>query len=108
MADRFSKQVRSRIMSKIRSSGTGPERKAEKIFVEAGLSSLFIRNDPALPGKPDFSFSNIRRIVFIDGAFWHGHPDHFRFGKSGKFWDEKIRKNMERLTGNLSRWDMKS
>ena len=32
----------------------------------------------------------------MDGAFWHGHPDHFTFGKSGPSWDAKIRRNMER------------
>jgi DNA mismatch endonuclease (patch repair protein) len=34
--------------------------------------------------------------VFVDGAFWHGHPRAFREGKSGDYWDKKIRRNMER------------
>jgi DNA mismatch endonuclease (patch repair protein) len=41
--------------------------------------------------------------VFVDGAFWHGHPDHY-WGQSGKFWDEKIERNRERdvkVTGEL-------
>jgi DNA mismatch endonuclease (patch repair protein) len=33
--------------------------------------------------------------VFVDGAFWHGHPDHYR-GQSGPFWDTKIARNRER------------
>jgi DNA mismatch endonuclease (patch repair protein) len=33
--------------------------------------------------------------VFVDGAFWHGHPDHYR-GQSGPFWDEKIARNRAR------------
>jgi DNA mismatch endonuclease, patch repair protein len=37
-----------------------------------------------------------RRVaVFVDGAFWHGHPDYY-YGQSGAFWDEKIAKNRER------------
>jgi DNA mismatch endonuclease (patch repair protein) len=33
--------------------------------------------------------------VFVDGAFWHGHPDYYR-GQSGPFWDEKIGRNRAR------------
>lgn len=33
--------------------------------------------------------------MFVDGAFWHGHPDYYR-GQSGKFWDEKIAANRRR------------
>jgi len=34
--------------------------------------------------------------VFVDGAFWHGHPSKFQAGKSGRFWDEKIERNRAR------------
>ncbi len=34
--------------------------------------------------------------MFVDGAFWHGHPDYFTFGKSGDDWDRKIRRNIQR------------
>jgi DNA mismatch endonuclease (patch repair protein) len=34
--------------------------------------------------------------VFVDGAFWHGHPSAFRHGKSGRYWDEKIQGNVDR------------
>jgi DNA mismatch endonuclease (patch repair protein) len=33
--------------------------------------------------------------VFVDGAFWHGHPDYY-WGQSGPFWDEKISRNRTR------------
>jgi DNA mismatch endonuclease (patch repair protein) len=33
--------------------------------------------------------------VFVDGAFWHGHPDYY-WGQSGKFWNEKIKRNRAR------------
>ncbi len=36
-----------------------------------------------------------RLAVFVDGAFWHGHPDYY-WGQSGRFWDEKIARNRER------------
>ena len=34
--------------------------------------------------------------MFIDGAFWHGHPQHFTFGKLGTYWDEKVRRTQAR------------
>jgi DNA mismatch endonuclease (patch repair protein) len=33
--------------------------------------------------------------VFVDGAFWHGHPEYY-YGQSGEFWDQKIAKNRDR------------
>jgi DNA mismatch endonuclease (patch repair protein) len=46
-----------------------------------------------------------RRVaVFVDGAFWHGHPDYYR-GQSGAFWDAKIARNRardERVNAELS------
>jgi DNA mismatch endonuclease (patch repair protein) len=34
--------------------------------------------------------------VFVDGRFWHGHPDFFTPGKSGAYWDSKIKRTRER------------
>jgi DNA mismatch endonuclease (patch repair protein) len=34
--------------------------------------------------------------VFVDGGFWHGHPTKYWQGRSGAYWDEKIRRNQER------------
>jgi DNA mismatch endonuclease, patch repair protein len=50
----------------------------------------------SLPGKPDLAFIGLKVAVFCDGAFWHGHPDHFTFGKSGAYWDKKIARTKER------------
>lgn len=50
----------------------------------------------SLPGKPDLAFIGLKVAVFCDGAFWHGHPEHFTFGKSGAYWDEKIARTKER------------
>jgi DNA mismatch endonuclease (patch repair protein) len=49
-----------------------------------------------VPGKPDLSFGRWRVAVFVDGRFWHGHPDYFTPGKSGDYWDAKIARTKER------------
>jgi DNA mismatch endonuclease (patch repair protein) len=49
-----------------------------------------------LAGKPDLAFTRSRVAVFVDGRFWHGHPEFFTPGKSGAYWDEKIERTKER------------
>jgi DNA mismatch endonuclease (patch repair protein) len=34
--------------------------------------------------------------VFVDGRFWHGHPNFFTPGKSGEYWDAKIARTQAR------------
>jgi len=49
-----------------------------------------------LPGKPDLAFGKARLAIFVDGAFWHGHPSKYWRGRSGDYWDKKIARNIER------------
>lgn len=82
-------------MARIRSKDTKPE-----MAIRQGLFALGFRgwrcHTRALPGRPDVAFTRWRVAVFVDGAFWHGHPDHFTFGKSGAYWDAKIARTQER------------
>jgi DNA mismatch endonuclease (patch repair protein) len=95
MPDRLSKEARSRVMSGIRSKDTGPELALRKGLHAAGVRGwrCHVRS---LPGSPDLAFTRARLAVFCDGAFWHGHPEHFRAGRSGTYWDEKIARTQER------------
>jgi len=95
MADTFSTEKRSWIMSQVKGKRTTPEMKLEDALEAAGLE--FERNVPDLPGKPDFVFPKAKVIVFVDGCFWHGCPEHFRLPKSRTdYWSEKIAKNKMR------------
>lgn len=82
-------------MSRIRSTDTGPELALRRALFAAGLRGWRC-NIRTLPGKPDIAFTRARLAVFCDGAFWHGHPDHFTPGKSGPYWDAKIARTQER------------
>ena len=49
--------------------------------------------------------------MFVDGRFWHGHPDFFTPGKSGPYWDAKIARTRERdelatRTLNAAGWEV--
>lgn len=48
------------------------------------------------PGTPDLAWPALRVAIFVDGAFWHGHPSRHRPGRSGRYWDEKIARNVAR------------
>lgn len=83
-------------MSRIRSADTKPELIVNGWLVEMDFSGSYERNCKGRCGTPDFYFFEFEGYLFVDGGFWHGHPNCFRFGKSGKFWDDKIRRNIER------------
>ncbi|MET7283829.1 very short patch repair endonuclease [Kribbella sp. NPDC005582] len=57
-------------------------------------------NSP-LPGMPrrraDITFGPKRLIVFVDGCFWHGCPEHGTSPRNNAaWWAEKLRKNVDR------------
>src|SRR5947207_2538735 len=82
-------------MSRIRSKNTKPELALRRALWLQGLRGW--RCHPrGVPGKPDVAFTRWRVAVFVDGCFWHGHPDHFTPGKSGAYWDAKIARTQER------------
>ena len=53
-------------------------------------------NFKALPGAPDVAFTRWRVAVFVDGAFWHGHPRKFPETKMSEYWCKKIERNRRR------------
>lgn len=95
--DIYSKEKRSEIMSKIRSSGTKPE-----VIVRKKLHSLGFRfrlKGKALPGKPDIVLSKYHAVVFVHGCFWHHHKGcgKSKFPASNvEFWQAKILENVRR------------
>jgi DNA mismatch endonuclease, patch repair protein len=71
---------------------------------EAKLANIFRqfkirgwRKNYCLFGKPDFVFLRQRVAIFVDGCFWHGHPEKCRIPASNRaYWIKKIARNMER------------
>lgn len=81
-------------MARVRTRDTAPEVALRRALHAAGVRGWRLhRRD--LPGRPDLAWLGRRLAVFVDGAFWHGHPDYYR-GQSGPFWDEKIAANRAR------------
>lgn len=82
-------------MAAVKGKDTSPE-----VALRRALYALGVRgwrcHYPQAPGKPDLAWPALKLAVFVDGAFWHGHPSRHRPGRSGCYWDEKIASNVER------------
>lgn len=99
MADIFSKEKRSEIMSGIRSKDTKAELLLRKALFAEGLRYRI--HDKRVFGKPDIVFFNKKIAIFVDGDWWHGRNFEKENDKYPDFWKKKIMRNMERdLTVN--------
>ncbi len=96
MTDCYPKEVRSRVMSNIKSKNTKPEVLLRKCLWNQGYRGYRIHNK-TLPGKPDIVFKKQKIAIFIDGCFWHKCPLDFQTPKTNtKYWIRKIEINVER------------
>lgn len=92
MADKFSKDVRSRIMSNIRSKNTLPE-----LLLKDNMKGLYFRYQPKVFGNPDFANKKLKIAIFVDGCFWHKCPLCYSQPKTNEeYWIKKIGKNVEK------------
>ncbi len=102
MADIFSKEKRSNIMSLVKSVNTKPE-----ILVRKALFSLGFRyrlHEKKMPGCPDIVLNRFKTIILVHGCFWHAHRNckKAKLPKSNtEFWETKIAKNLLRDETNM-------
>ena len=94
--DKFSKQKRSEIMSKIRSSNTQFE-KNFMLELRKRTDKKFRINARDLRGKPDIVFQKEKVCVFLDSDFWHGwqYP-RWKGVLKNDFWKDKIKNTRNR------------
>lgn len=94
VTDPWNSETRRALMSRVRTRDTAPELALRRALWAAGIRGWRLQAKD-LPGRPDLIFRRARLAVFVDGAFWHGHPDYYK-GQSGPWWDAKITRNRER------------
>jgi len=93
MPDKYSKEKRSEIMSKIRSKGTKIELKMKKTLEEQGIKFEY---QPKMFGRPDFLIPP-DIAIFCDSSFWHGRNWNELKRKLPKgYWRSHIEQNRER------------
>lgn len=90
-------------MSRVRAKDTKPEMVVRRLLHAAGYRYRLHARD--LPGKPDLVFPGRRKVVFINGCFWHRHGGCAlaRLPKSRtEFWTDKLERNRERDERNVA------
>jgi len=96
MNDTLRPAERSARMALIKSRDTALE-----LRVRAALHSLgyrYRKNYEKLPGKPDLAFLAVRKVVFLNGCFWHGHGCRLdrRPRSRTSYWSQKLSRNQLR------------
>jgi DNA mismatch endonuclease (patch repair protein) len=96
MADVFSRQKRSYIMSRVKGRGNlATELRLIAIFREHRIAGW--RRRRGIYGSPDFVFPAARLAIFVDGCFWHGCPIHGALPRTNRaFWRDKLSRNRAR------------
>ena len=95
MADKFTKEKRSKIMSSIRGKDTKIEVAFRKALWRDGFR--YSKNSVKYFGKPDIVLKKYQTVIFIDSCFWHGCKKHFRMPATNKkYWQTKIERNIAR------------
>ena len=95
--DRIDSVRRSALMARVRSKDTVPELVVRYTLHALGYRfRLHVRD---LPGSPDLVFPRRRKVLFVDGCFWHGH--HCRLGRARPksrldYWEPKLAANKRR------------
>ncbi|MBB6134610.1 DNA mismatch endonuclease (patch repair protein) [Massilia aurea] len=101
--DKLTPAHRSWLMGRVKSKNTSPEMAVRRLVFSMGFRyRLHVKS---LPGSPDLVFAGRKKVVFVNGCFWHGH-DSCKYGRLPKnntdFWAAKITRNRERDTENIN------
>jgi DNA mismatch endonuclease Vsr len=96
MPDIFTKEKRSSVMRAVKHKDTLPELIIQSLIRDMGID--YERELRIFNTKPDIVIQDLKRVVFINGCFWHGHI--CRKGKlpetNKEFWENKIKKTKKR------------
>jgi len=93
--------TRSENMRRIRSKNTVPELVVRRLL--RGQRIRFMQHSKKLPGKPDFVFPEIQKVLFVHGCFWHQHrgcnESHIP-NSNRSYWQPKLLRNKLRDSSN--------
>jgi DNA mismatch endonuclease (patch repair protein) len=96
-----SPEERARMMRAFKKRDTIPELTVRRITHAMGYRFRLHRRD--LPGTPDIVFVSRRKVIFINGCFWHSHGCKLtRLPTSNLgYWLPKLKRNRDRDHVNL-------
>ena len=100
MADRLTPEQRSWNMSRIRGKNTKPELLVRSLLHAKGYRYRLhgASRGIKLPGNPDLVFAGRRKVIFVNGCFWHFHD--CKVGQhapkaNAEFWETKRTRTRE-------------
>lgn len=95
MTDIWPAKKRSRVMSKIRSRDTGPEKALRGALRR---NDLRFRQHRKVAGvSTDFVLPAFQTVVLVHGCFWHGCKKHYTPpSDNSHFWSQKLFQNRRR------------
>ncbi|WP_280176735.1 very short patch repair endonuclease [Rhizobium hidalgonense] len=102
--DIFTQEKRSQIMSRVRCGNTKPELKLRQVL--HGLKYRYRLHSKELPGKPDIVFPKFRKVIFVNGCFWHQHPGCKKAAlprTNHSYWEEKLANNVKRDAATIDK-----
>ena len=93
-------------MARVRGRDTRPELVVRRLL--HGMGFRYRLHAKELPGRPDIVFRGRRLAIFVQGCFWHRHPDpECRLARLPKsrldFWLPKLEGNRARDIANVER-----
>jgi DNA mismatch endonuclease (patch repair protein) len=97
--DKFSKEIRSKIMQAIRGKHTKEEILLFKALWHRG--HRYRKNNKSVFGTPYLTFKKQKIAIFIDGEFFHGYNWENKKEKiksNREYWIPKIERNIKRDT----------
>jgi DNA mismatch endonuclease (patch repair protein) len=102
-SDSLTPSERSKRMSLIKNKDSKIEKTIRSFLFSLGYRYRIHYKE--LPGHPDIVFTSKKKVIFINGCFWHGHDcGKYKFPQSNtNFWKDKIKKNTERDEHNHQR-----
>lgn len=106
VTDTLSPKERSVRMSRVKGRNTKPEMAVRRLLHGIGFRYRLHARD--LPGKPDIVHRGRKLAIFVNGCFWHRHPDpDCRLARLPKsrldFWLPKLDANRQRDIENGER-----
>lgn len=102
--DTLTRSQRKFCMSQNKGKDTSPEISVRRLVYSLGFRYRLHRRD--LPGCPDMVFPGKKKVIFINGCYWHRH--NCKKGRSmpqtrKNFWQSKFKKTILRDKRNLKK-----
>jgi len=95
--DNLTKEQRKLCMMKIKAKNTRPEIAVRKVLSKLG--ERYRLHNLKLAGKPDIVIAKTRKIIFINGCFWHQHKNCRKQAipkTNKKYWEQKLQRNIKK------------